>query len=84
MKNVYIFSFLFLFFLGIGCKSNDQKVDLIEKLCLSESEKIAGMSQGLIEYCACAAPKILAHSKDIEETPKYKAILKLCAEESLN
>lgn len=55
---------LFLFFLATACQSEHPKIEKIEALCLSESEKIAGMSQGLIEYCACAAPKIFAKVKD--------------------
>ncbi len=58
------YAVLFLFFLATACQPKNQKVEKIEALCLSESEKIAGMSQGLIEYCACAAPKILAKVKD--------------------
>lgn len=53
-------SFLFL----LACQTKDAAVKKIEALCLFESEKIAGMSEGLIEYCACAAPKILEKVKD--------------------
>jgi len=64
MKYAVLFLFLSILFLTTACQSKDPKVEKIEALCLSESEKIAGMSQGLIEYCACAAPKILAKVKD--------------------
>ena len=46
------------------CQTKDLAAKKIEALCLSESEKIAGMSEGLIDYCACAAPKILERVKD--------------------
>ena len=54
---------LLVFFL-FSCQTKNAEVEKIEKLCLIESEKIAGMSEGLIEYCACAAPKILSQVKD--------------------
>ncbi len=47
-----------------ACQNKNPEVEKIEKLCLIESEKVAGMSEGIVEYCACAAPKILSHVKD--------------------
>jgi len=64
MKYTVLFAFILIFSLITSCQPKDSSVQKIEALCLSESEKIAGMSQGLIEYCACAAPKILAKVKD--------------------
>ena len=57
------FSLFFLLFLS-SCQNKNAQVVKIEKLCLVESEKVAGMSEGIVEYCACAAPKILAQVKD--------------------
>ena len=53
----------FLFFLN-ACKQNDPQIAKIEELCLSESIKMAGESEGIVEYCACASPKILAQVKN--------------------
>ena len=55
---------LSIFLFIISCQNKNSQVVKIEKLCLIESEKRAGMSQGIVEYCACAAPKILAKVKD--------------------
>lgn len=64
MKYTVFFLSILCVVLVSACQVKNPQVEKIEALCLSESEKIAGMSQGLIEYCACAAPKILAKVKD--------------------
>lgn len=64
MKYWILFLLVASFTLVVSCQSADPAVRKMEELCLSESKKIAGMSEGLIEYCACAAPKILAKAKD--------------------
>ena len=64
MKYSVLFFSIFSLLLFNACEQKDPQVAKIEAVCLSETIKITGMSQGLIEYCACAAPKILTRVKD--------------------
>jgi len=64
MKYSFLYFFGLILFLFSACKQKDPQVAKIEEVCLSESVKLAGLSEGIIQYCACAAPKILTRVKD--------------------
>ena len=64
MKYTVLFSSFLCLSLLSACQNKNPEIEKIEKLCLIESEKIAGKSAGIVKYCACAAPKIFSHVKN--------------------